>query len=69
VKIAIRSDRPDDIRSFRQGDTVRADDNEDKCVVIGIWRDWLWLNPIDYDDAAPFTGRDRDYELVRCGFS
>ena len=36
-----------------------------KSVVIGIWRDWLWLDPVDYSDAAPFTGRARDYDLIR----
>jgi hypothetical protein len=68
MKIAIRSDCADEVRSFRYGDTVRAGNNDDNCVVIGVWRDWLYLNPIDYDDAAPFTGPARDYELVTRGF-
>ena len=49
---------------FRRGDTVRCLDNGDQCVVIGTTDDWLWLDPIDYRDAAPFTGRASDYELV-----
>jgi hypothetical protein len=51
-------------QTYRAGDTVRCRDNGDKCVVIWSWRDWLWLDPIDYRDAAPFTGRTRDYELA-----
>ena len=54
----------DNIRTFRQGDTVQRHDNDDKCVVIGTWRDWLWLDPVDYRDAAPFTDRARDYTLI-----
>jgi hypothetical protein len=54
----------DSIRTFRQGDTVQRHDNDDKCVVIGTWRDWLWLDPVDYRDAAPFTDRARDYTLI-----
>jgi hypothetical protein len=63
MKIATRRDDSDDIRSFRQGDKVRKYDNGDYCVVVGIWRDWLWLDPIDYSDAAPFTDHARDYAL------
>jgi hypothetical protein len=33
-------------------------------MVVGIWHDWLWLDPVDHRDAAPFTGRARDYDLV-----
>jgi hypothetical protein len=51
-------------RAFRHGDTVRCRDNDENCVVIGTWNDWLWLNPVDYRDAAPFTGRVYDYDLV-----
>jgi len=42
---------------------VRSYDNEDQCVVVGTFHDWLWLDPVDYRDAAPFTGRAEDYEL------
>ena len=52
----------DNFRFFRDGDTVRCHADEDNCVVIGIW---LWLDPVDYSDAAPFTGRARDYDLIR----
>ena len=69
MEIAIRSYGADEVRSFRRGDTVRAEDNDDNCVVIGIWRDWLWLDPIDYDGATPFAAPARDYQLVRRGFS
>ena len=55
----------DNLRSFRQGDIVRCNDNEDNCVVLGVWHDWLWLDPVDYRFASPFTGRICDYELVR----
>jgi hypothetical protein len=54
----------EDYRPFRHGDTLQRHDNNDNCVVIGIWRDWLWLDPVDYRDAAPFTDRARDYKLV-----
>jgi hypothetical protein len=54
----------DNIRTFRQGDMVQRHDNDDNCVVIGTWRDWLWLDPVDYRDAAPFTDRARDYTLI-----
>lgn len=54
----------DNFRPFQQGDTVRCHDNDDNCVVIGIWRDWLWLDPVDYRDAAPFTDRARNYDLI-----
>ena len=64
MKIAPASHDGDNFRPFRQGDTVRCHNNDDNCVVIGIWRDWLWLDPVDYCDAAPFTDRARDYDLV-----
>jgi hypothetical protein len=57
----------DNFRTFRQGDTVQRHDNDHNCVVIGIWRDWLWLDPVDYRDAAPFTDRARDYILITRG--
>ena len=53
------------VRPFRKGDTVRSRDNADNCAVIGTWDDWLWLDPLDYRDAAPFTGRAEDYDLIR----
>ena len=46
----------DSFRAFRHGDMVRCRRNDENCVVIGVWHDWLWLNPIDYRDAAPFSG-------------
>jgi hypothetical protein len=64
VKIAAYHDADNFRPFFRQGDTVQHHDNNDNCVVIGIWRDWLWLDPVDYRDAAPFTDRARDYNLV-----
>jgi hypothetical protein len=64
MKMAAVYQDADNLRLFRQGDTVQRDDNDDNCVVIGIWRDWLWLDPIDYRDAAPFTDRARDFKLV-----
>ena len=67
IKFFGRSDDAATLRSFREGDTVRSYDNEDQCVVVGTFHDWLWLDPVDYRDAAPFTGRAEDYELVRRG--
>ena len=55
------------IRRFRIGDIVRSDDDPDNCTIIWTWRNWLWLDPLDYRDAAPFTGRADDYHLVRSG--
>jgi hypothetical protein len=54
-----------DRRPFRQGDVVRRHDDDENCVIIWIWRDWLWLDPVEYRSAAPFTGRVHDYQLVR----
>jgi hypothetical protein len=45
----------DDGRQFGQGDTVRSYDNDDRCVVLASWGDWLWLDQIGYRNAAPFT--------------
>jgi hypothetical protein len=57
-------DRP----PFRQGDIVRRhDDDDENCVIIWVWRDWLCLDPVEYRDSAPFTGRAYDYQLVRRG--
>jgi hypothetical protein len=56
-----------DNQSFRQGDIVRRHGGDDNCVIIWIWRDWLWLDPVEYRSAAPFTGRIHDYQLVRRG--
>ena len=56
-------DRP----PFRQGDTVRRHDDDENCVIIWVWRDWLCLDPVEYRDSAPFTGRAYDYQLVRRG--
>jgi hypothetical protein len=67
MKIAALYD--DEVMFFRQGDTVRSHDGDESCVIIGIWRDLLWLDPIDYGDGAPFTGRARDYELVRRAYA
>ena len=64
MKLFSTYDDSTDVRRFREGDTVRSSDNEGNSVVIGVWRDWLWLDPTDYQDAAPFTGRACDYELV-----
>jgi hypothetical protein len=55
----------DDDRQFGRGDTVRSHDNDDQCVVLGRWGDWLWLNPIGYRNAAPFTAHTYDYYIVK----
>ena len=55
----------DDDREFGQGDTVRSYDNDDRCVVLARWSDWLWLDPIDYRHAAPFTAHTYDYYIVQ----
>ncbi len=56
-----------DVWTFRAGDTVRCLYNDETCVVIWTCDDWLWLNPLDLIDAAPFTGRAADYALVGRG--
>ena len=65
MNFAATSDDSRHDREFRQGDTVRCLSDGDECRVIGTRDDWLWLDPIDYRDAAPFTGRAVDYELIR----
>lgn len=67
MTIASKYDNSVNIRSFRKGDVVRSHDDPDKCAVICAWHDWLWLDPLDYRDAAPFTGRADDYDLVKSG--
>jgi hypothetical protein len=69
VRNAAPSDDADVLTSFRPGDTVRRRDNDETCLVIWAWRDWLWLDPVDYSDAAPFTDRIYEYELARRGWS
>ena len=49
---------------FGEGDTVRSYDNDDRCVVLRRWRGWLWLDPTDYRNAAPFTAHTYDYYVV-----
>jgi hypothetical protein len=39
MKIAAVYYDADNFQLFRQGDTVQRHDNDDNCVVIGIWRD------------------------------
>jgi hypothetical protein len=55
----------DDDRQFRQGDSVRSYDNDDRCIVLARWGDWLWLDPTGYRNAAPFTARTHDYYVVK----
>ena len=55
----------DDDRQFRQGDSVRSYDNDDRCIVLGRWGDWLWLDPTGYRNAVPFTARTHDYYVVK----
>jgi hypothetical protein len=69
MRVAARYERAtakyaESFRTFRHGDNVRCRHNDENCVVIGVWKDWLWLNPIEYLDAAPFSGRADDYDLV-----
>jgi len=52
IKLFGAPDEEASLRFFREGDTVRSYDNEDKCVVVGTFRDWLWLDPVDYRDAV-----------------
>jgi len=56
-------------RLFRPGDIVRCQYNDETCTVIWSRDDWLWLDPVEYIDAAPFSGRAHDYVLVRRGLS
>ena len=65
--MAAKYDESVEVTNFRAGDTVRCLYNDESCVVIWTWNDWLWLNPLDFIDAAPFTGRAADYTLVGRG--
>jgi hypothetical protein len=65
--LASNHDGSVDKRAFRRGDIVRSHDNTDNCAVIGTWDEWIWLDPLDYRYATPFTGRSCDYDLVRPG--
>jgi hypothetical protein len=55
----------DDRQDFRQGDTVRTYDNDDRCVVLASWDNWLWLDPFGYRNATPFTAYAYDYYIVK----
>jgi hypothetical protein len=59
MKMSAFYDDSGDVLSFQQGDSVRNQDNDERCVIIGIWRDLLWLDPIEFVDSAPFTGSPR----------
>ena len=59
------SDDYNDERFFGKGDVVCDRDSDGECIVIGSWREWLWLDPMD--DATPFVGRASDYRLVNRG--
>jgi hypothetical protein len=68
MRVAARYERApakyaESFRAFRHGDNVRCRHNGENCVVIGVWKDWLWLNPIECD-AAPFSGRADDYDVL-----
>ena len=65
--MALNYDEPADIRSFRAGDTVRCRRTDETCTIIWTWGEWLWLDPVEYVDAAPFSGRAGDYDLVHRG--
>jgi hypothetical protein len=65
--IAANYDELGDIRSFRSGDTVRSRRDGETCAVIWTWGEWLWLDPIEYVDAAPYSGRAAEYDLVHRG--
>jgi hypothetical protein len=67
--IATPDDDEANVRFFRAGDTVRCQQNEETCVVIWTRGDWLWLDPVEYTDAAPFSGRAHDYDLIRRSLS
>ena len=65
--IAAKYDESADIRCFRAGDTVRSRRDNETCAVIWTWGEWLWLDPIEYVDAAPYSGRTADYDLLHRG--
>jgi hypothetical protein len=68
MKTTLSRDDSVDLQAFMPGDTVRRhDEDDDDCVIVWLWRDWLWLDPVEYRGAAPFTGRAHDYQLVRRG--
>ena len=65
--MAAKYDELVDLQTFRAGDTVRCLHNDESCVVLWTWSDWLWLDTLDFIDAAPYTGRAADYMLVGRG--
>ena len=67
--IAAWNDNEVNARPFRAGDIVRSQSNDETCVVIWTRGDWLWLDPVESVDAAPFSGRAHDYELMRRGLA
>jgi hypothetical protein len=69
VKSVAKHDDSVNVRPFRAGDTVRCQYNDETCVIIWTREDWLWLDPVEYTDATPFTGRAHDYLLVTRGHS
>jgi hypothetical protein len=54
-----------DDRQFQEGGTVRSYDSDERCVVLGRWRDWLWLDPSDCRNASQLTARTYDYYVVK----
>ena len=65
MMFAARSDDSIYVRLFQAGDTVRRHDDDEKCVVVSILGDWLWLNAADCRAVSPFTGHACDYYVVK----
>jgi hypothetical protein len=47
------------------GNSSMATPCEATTMTTGAWGDWLWLNPTDYRNAAPFTAHTHDYYVVK----
>jgi hypothetical protein len=68
MKLTLSHNQSGGLQAFMPGDTVRRHDaDDDDCVIVWVWLDWLWLDPVEYRGAAPFTGRTDDYQLIRRG--
>jgi hypothetical protein len=49
VKSVAKHDDSVNVRTFRAGDTVRCQYNDETCVIIWTREDWLWLDPVEYN--------------------
>ena len=69
MKIAVSYDDSGNSKLFRAGDTVRGRDDNESCVVIWTWDNWLWLDSVENFHTPPFTARADAYDLIRRGMA